>query len=152
MAAHTSAKISPQPTDGQGALRIDLVAAQDFLSFHRMHLDVRAGLNVITGPNGAGKSNLCTVVDVVRMFLSPRDQAWSDRMAKYEEAGRNGARRFTLSLGITLDQAWEHDLVRDFVRASVICTAAGGNDDRLWRGATCGGPVGCAARNCLSAP
>ncbi|TDT97301.1 AAA domain-containing protein [Streptomyces sp. 846.5] len=141
-------------------MRIDSIAAQDFLSFHRMHLDVDAGLNVITGPNGAGKSNLCTVVDVVQTFLRPNDQACSDRLAKFEEAGRNGVQQFTLSLGTSLDQPWEHALVEAFVRAAAICTAfasaahvsssyaVSALGDRRWAAPTGQGSL----RHCINGP
>jgi energy-coupling factor transporter ATP-binding protein EcfA2 len=94
---------------------------QDFLSFSSAPaLWLDRGLTVITGPNGAGKSNLARSLDVARAVLAPHDVPESQRLDLYRKAGFEGATEFTVRLDVVLDQPWEQDLVRTYVRAAYV--------------------------------
>jgi energy-coupling factor transporter ATP-binding protein EcfA2 len=94
---------------------------RNFLSFHESPaLWLDPGLTVVTGPNGAGKSNLARSLDVARAVLAPHDQPESGRLDLYREAGFEGAAEFTVKLDMVLDQPWEQDLVRTYVRAAYL--------------------------------
>jgi energy-coupling factor transporter ATP-binding protein EcfA2 len=97
------------------------IRLQDFLSFNEAPaLWLSPGLTVITGPNGAGKSNLARSLDVARAVLAPHDHPESGRLDLYREAGFEGAAEFTVKLDVVLDQPWEQDLVRTYVRAAYL--------------------------------
>src|SRR6266704_2228928 len=94
---------------------------RDFLSFNESPaLWLNKGLTVITGPNGAGKSNLARSLDVAPAVLAPHDHPESGRLELYREAGFEGATEFTVKLEMFLDQPWELDLVRRYVRAAYV--------------------------------
>lgn len=94
-----------------------------FLSFgQRTHLNLGPGLTVVTGPNGAGKSNIGRCLDVARTVLAAHDDSESERLDLYHDAGYEGASEFTVKLGIDLDQPWEHDLVRTYVRSAYLAS------------------------------
>ncbi len=102
-----------------GGLILEWIEPDGFLSFgQRVRLEVGSGLTVVTGPNGAGKSNLGRCLDLARAVLgrASGDPA-AGRLGVYEDAGFEGAGSFNVRLGITLDQQWEQELVRAFVRA-----------------------------------
>jgi hypothetical protein len=75
---------------------------------------------VITGPNGAGQSNLGRSLDVARAVLAPHDVPESGRLNLYREAGFEGATEFTVKVDMALNQPWEQDLVRTYVRAAFV--------------------------------
>lgn len=100
-------------------MELGWIEAEGFLSFgQRVRLDVGAGLTVVTGPNAAGKSNLGRCLDLARAVLGrvSGDPA-AGRRDLYEGVGYEGADSFTVTLGMTLDQQWERDLVWAFVCA-----------------------------------
>jgi energy-coupling factor transporter ATP-binding protein EcfA2 len=99
---------------------------QDFLSFNASPaLWLDPGLTVITGPNGAGKSNLARSLDVARAVLAPPDHPESGRLDLYQEAGFEGAAEFTVKVDMVLDQPWEQDLVRTYVKAAYLTSEPG---------------------------
>lgn len=101
-----------------------------FLSFgQRAELVLGPGLTVVTGPNAAGKSNIGRCLDVARAVLAAHDDPEAGRLDLYQDAGYEGAPEFTIRLGIDLDQGWEQDLVRAYVRASYLASRA--NQDSL---------------------
>lgn len=105
------------------------ITAQGFLSFAELSMDLGQGLTVVTGPNAAGKSNLCQVLSAVSACLGRyRDSEQRDLLSLYEQAGHHGASAFTLTVSFELDQAWEQNLVTDFVKASYISIAAQKHD------------------------
>jgi hypothetical protein len=107
------------------------VEAEGFLSYGRLvRLEVGPGLTVVTGPNAAGKSNLGRCLDVVRAVVQSAsgDAVARQRLELYKDAGYEGAVEFTIRLGVDLDQEWEQDLIRTFVRA---CFAVGGSEKAL---------------------
>ena len=87
-------------------------------------LDLGPGLTVVTGPNGAGKSNIGRCLDVARAVLAAHDDPESERLELYQDAGYEDDPEFTIKLGIDLDQPWEQDLVRTYVRAC-LCRVEG---------------------------
>ncbi|MET9615379.1 AAA family ATPase [Kitasatospora indigofera] len=107
-------------------MKIHSIAARDFLSFASLDLPLKAGTTIVTGPNGAGKSNLGAAVALPLAVLEyglrgPAEDP--DPMVVYEQAGRDGADAYSVSLGIELDQPWEQELARLFVEAVVNATA-----------------------------
>ena len=99
---------------------------QDFLSFNASPaLWLDPGLTVITGPNGACKSNLARSLDVARAVLAPHDHPESGRLDLYREAGFEGAAEFTVKVDMVLDQPWEQDLVRTYVKAAYLTSEPG---------------------------
>ncbi|WP_333761268.1 AAA family ATPase [Streptomyces sp. IBSBF 2390] len=106
-------------------MKISLIAAQEFMSFSRIELELDAGTTVVTGPNAVGKSNLGRIIDVVRLVVS--SHAGSERRNRldvYARAPRHDARCFRLIMGIEMDQPWEQELVATFVRAAYATGAA----------------------------
>lgn len=94
-----------------------------FLSFGQpAELTLGSGLTVVTGPNAAGKSNIGRCLDVARAVLAAPDDPEAERLDLYQDAGYEDAPEFTINLGIDLDQAWERDLVRTYVRASYLAS------------------------------
>src|ERR1017187_10630595 len=105
------------------------IRLQDFLSFNEAPaLWLGPGLTVITGPNGAGKSNLARSLDVARAALAPHDPPASGRLDLYREAGFEGAAEFTVKVDMVLDQPWEQDLVRAYVKAAYLTSEPGHSD------------------------
>jgi hypothetical protein len=97
-----------------------------FLSFgQRTQLNLGPGLTVVTGPNGAGKSNIGRCLDIARAVLAAHDDPESERLDLYHDAGYEGASEFTVMLGIDLDQPWEQDLVRTYVRSTYVASKSG---------------------------
>lgn len=86
-------------------------------------MELSDGSVVITGPNSAGKSNIGRVVDVVRSVIAAHSgDSTGNRLDLYARAPRFGARRFTVTLSLELDQPWEHELISTFVRAAYVTT------------------------------
>ena len=108
-----------------------------FLSFgQHAELNLGPGLTVVTGPNAAGKSNIGRCLDVARAVLAAHDDPEAERLDLYQDAGYEDAPEFTIKLGIDLDQAWEQDLVRTYVRASYVASRANldSRGDGVFRG------------------
>jgi OLD-like protein/AAA domain-containing protein/putative AbiEii toxin of type IV toxin-antitoxin system len=100
-------------------VQLQSICADGFLSFGRpVRLELGTGLTVVTGPNGAGKTNLGRCLDLARASVRPTssDPA-SERLDLYKDAGYEAADRFTVRLGIDMDQQWERELVLAFARA-----------------------------------
>ena len=96
-----------------------------FLSFGLpAELNLGPGLTVVTGPNAAGKSNIGRCLDVARAVLAAHDDPEAERLDLYQGAGYEDAPEFTIKLDMDLDQAWEQDLVRTYVRASYVASKA----------------------------
>ena len=94
-----------------------------FLSFGQpAELNLGPGLTVVTGPNAAGKSNIGRCLDVARAVLAAHDDPEAERLELYQDAGYEDAPEFTIKLGIGLDQPWEQDLVRAYVRACFVAS------------------------------
>ncbi|MCM1950946.1 hypothetical protein NC315_37135 [Streptomyces sp. G2] len=105
-------------------MKISRIAAQGFMSFARIDLELNEGVTVVTGPNAAGKSNLGRIIDVARLAVaSHAGSQRGNRLDVYERAPRHGARRFRLVVGIELDQPWEQELIATFVRAAYASSA-----------------------------
>lgn len=127
---------SAQRTEHEGndlLVQLQSIEADGFLSFGRpVRLDLGAGLTVVTGPNGAGKSNLGRCLDLARASVRPAgsDPA-AERLDLYKDAGYEGADRFTVRLGIELDQPWERDLVLVFARACFTAGPASGSVNEI---------------------
>jgi energy-coupling factor transporter ATP-binding protein EcfA2 len=105
------------------------IEAHGFLSFGQpVRLELGQGLTVLTGPNGAGKSNLGRCLDLALAAVAQTGSGpATERLDLYKDAGYEGASRFTVRLGIDLDQQRERDLVLVFARA---CFTAGGGSGR----------------------
>ena len=104
-----------------------------FLSFGQpAELNLGPGLTMVTGPNAAGKSNIGRCLDVARAVLAAHDDPEAERLDLYQDAGYEDTPEFTIKLGIDLDQAWEQDLVRTYVRASYVASR-GPNQDSMVR-------------------
>jgi AAA domain/AAA domain, putative AbiEii toxin, Type IV TA system len=114
-------------------VQLQSIEADGFLSFGRpVRLDLGAGLTVVTGPNGAGKSNLGRCLDLARASVRPAGSApAAERLDFYKDAGYEGADRFTVRLGIELDQQWERDLVLVFARACFTAGPASGREPEI---------------------
>ncbi|MFE6813471.1 ATP-dependent endonuclease [Streptomyces sp. NPDC057677] len=94
------------------------------MSFGEIDMELGGESIVITGPNSAGKSNIGRVVDVIRSAIAARSgHPARDRLDLYSRAPRFGARRFTVSMSIELDQPWEKELVATFIRAAYVSSA-----------------------------
>jgi hypothetical protein len=101
-----------------------------FLSFgQHAELNLGPGLTVVTGPNAAGKSNIGRCLDVARAVLAAHDDPETERLDLYQDAGYESATEFTIKLGIDLDQPWEQDLIRTYIRACYVMSGA--NNDPL---------------------
>ena len=75
---------------------------------------------MVTGPNAAGKSNIGRCLDVARAVLAAHDDPEAERLDLYQDADYEGAMEYSIRLSIELDQSWEQDLIRTYVRASYI--------------------------------
>ena len=96
-----------------------------FLSFGRpAGLNLGPGLTVVTGPNAAGKSNIGRCLDVARAVVTAHDDPEAERLDLFQDAGYEDAPEFTIKLAMDLDQAWEHVLVRAYVRACYVASKA----------------------------
>ncbi|MFD4132544.1 ATP-dependent endonuclease [Streptomyces goshikiensis] len=80
-----------------------------------------------------GKSNLGRIIDLGSNLLglhASRDagqRQWhADQLGLLAQAGRLGAERFDVALGIELDQAWERELLVGFLRACFVGSVGDG--------------------------
>ncbi|WP_405988395.1 AAA family ATPase [Streptomyces sp. NBC_00986] len=102
-------------------MRVNSIAANNFLSFSSLELALGPGVTVLTGPNGAGKSNLGAAVALPALVVEQglRGPTTTDALKLFEEAGYEGADAFNVSVGIEFDQPDEQDLVRMFIEACI---------------------------------
>ena len=99
-------------------MRITGVEIHDFLSFGSFEWPtLNPSLNVLVGPNGTGKSNL---LHAFRMVVDALDSN-GERRPAWAAAIRLGAltAAFQISLDLALTTAWDKELLRVFLAASL---------------------------------
>ena len=96
------------------------------MPFQTLDMRLSDGLTVVVGPNGSGKTSLARLLDLVsRAVVACSTGDWTDITSKYGAAGRYGARRWQVRVGLIFDGDDEVSLLDDWARTALAAAIAG---------------------------